>query len=163
MFLNDIWASNGSVKSILSNKDVEIMTVNVRPYYLPREFSTVQIVLVYCPPNGNSDSATEYIFKTVNNLSSEKTDAVKLVMVDFNHIKLEAYLPLMHQYVNKPTRELNCLDKCFRNVKNAYICKMHTELGKSDHNMVELEPLYVKALERVEVKCITFKKYIPGG
>ena len=61
--------------------DIELLSVNLRPKYLPREFSNIFVTLVYIPPSGNKEKAAELVSETVSNLSDEKLNAVQIVQV----------------------------------------------------------------------------------
>ena len=52
MFVNDRWCHPGHirVKEQLCTRDLELLAVSMRPYYLPREFSQVIAVFVYISP-----------------------------------------------------------------------------------------------------------------
>ncbi|XP_065808278.1 deoxynucleoside triphosphate triphosphohydrolase SAMHD1 homolog isoform X1 [Labrus bergylta] len=54
MYVNERWCNSGhiTVKEQRCTKDVELLAVSIRPYYLPREFSHVIAVTVYIPPLG---------------------------------------------------------------------------------------------------------------
>ncbi len=67
---------------------------------------------------------------------------------DFNHCKLEFLLPGFEQYVKCPTRDNKILDKCYGNVKRAYVAKSRPPLASLDHNTVHLIPTYRTVLKR---------------
>lgn len=69
------------------------------------------------------------------------------VLGDFNHCKLELLLPGFEQYVKCPTRDNRILDKCYGNVKRAYVARFWPPLVSSDHNTVHLIPTYKTVLK----------------
>ena len=53
VFVNDSWCNSGhiTVKEQVCSKDIELLAVSMRPYYLPREFTQVIVLhCVYPPP-----------------------------------------------------------------------------------------------------------------
>ncbi|KAI3363965.1 hypothetical protein L3Q82_001559 [Scortum barcoo] len=42
-------------------KDIELLAVSMRPYYLPREFTHALVVVVYVPPSANADAACDVL------------------------------------------------------------------------------------------------------
>ena len=48
-------------------------------------------------------------------------------------------------YVNCPTRHAACLDLCYGNISEAYRAKSLPGSGCSDHNMIQLIPVYQQA------------------
>ncbi len=59
VFVNNRWCNPAhiTVKECICNSDVELCAVGLRPYYLPREFSHVVMVIVYTPPSANPSTA----------------------------------------------------------------------------------------------------------
>lgn len=49
MAVNSKWATNFTVREIESCKHYELMTVSIRPHYLPQEFSQLTVILAYIP------------------------------------------------------------------------------------------------------------------
>ena len=90
--------------------DVEILTVTLRPYYLPREFPKVTVNIVYVPCSAHDETAAEIIAETVNQQQTSTPDGVVLLTGDFNTCRIESHLPQFEQCVTGPTREGNTLD-----------------------------------------------------
>ena len=49
MFVSDSWATQYCVRERVCTRDFELLTVSFRPFYLPREFGQVTVILVYVP------------------------------------------------------------------------------------------------------------------
>ena len=49
MFVNKQWASNITIRETHNTPDYEILSVSFRPFYLPREFTQVTVILSYVP------------------------------------------------------------------------------------------------------------------
>ena len=69
------------------------------------------------------------------------------ILGDFNHCKLELSLPGFEQYVKCETREKRVLDKCYGNIKDAYVARAIPSLANSDHNTVHLILTYKTLLK----------------
>ena len=139
------------------NPDVEILAVTLRPYYLPREIPKVVVILVYVPPSGSDDAAAEAVAEVVHQQQTKSPDGAVLLMGDFNTCDMDTQLPDFTQYVNCPTRGQKTLDKFYCNVKNAYKCERMTGLGKSDHCMLRLLPMYKSKLKSMPIVRKTVK------
>ena len=103
-----------------------------RPFYSPREFSSVVLVGV------NAAKAINQLADQV--LAVVNPDSAVIVVGDFKHTCLSKALPRYKQHVDCPTRKDKTLDHCY----TVY------PLGKSDHNTVILIPLYRQKFETVK-------------
>ena len=119
---------------------------------MPREFSNIFITLVYIPPSANKNNAAEYIINAINDLATEKPDSLQIVLGDVNRCVLKLYNFV--QYVNCPTRDDQILDHFYCNEKNSYRSIQGAPLKNSDHNMIYMEPTYVRKLKRAKPKEI---------
>ncbi|KAK0141283.1 hypothetical protein N1851_021726 [Merluccius polli] len=160
MFINNKYCnpSQVTVRNRLCTKDIEILAVNLRPYYLPREINQVCIFIVYIAPSADTEEAGKIIHDLVAQTEAKSPDAAKFILGDFNLCSLNELLPTYHQYVSCPTRDEACLDLCYGNIEKAYYAKALPGLGKSDHNMIRLIPSYQPLIRREkvqtrEVKC----------
>lgn len=52
VFINNRWSNSGhiTVKEQICGRDIELLAVSIRPYYLPRELSRIIMLAVYIPP-----------------------------------------------------------------------------------------------------------------
>ena len=89
LYINNNWCSNITITSSTCDNNREALTLNLRPFYLPREFTNIYITVVYIPPIGNKTIAAEYINELTSNLSSEKPDSLQIVLGDMNRYKLK--------------------------------------------------------------------------
>ena len=122
VFVNSKWCNPGHVttKEITCSPDVELLAVGLRPYYLPREFSAVIIVVVYTPPSAVAGRACDVIHSTVADLQTRHPNALIIVNGDFNHVNISKTLTDFTQYVTCSTRGDKTLDLLYANVKEAY-------------------------------------------
>ena len=130
-----------SVKHKVCPPNVELFTVSVRPYYIPREFSHVLITTVYVPPSANAKDAANAISSHVIDLETSAPD-------DFNHCSLKTSIINYFQHVKCATRKDCILDQCYTNVKDANTSVPLPPLGRSDHNIVQLIPRYRPLVQR---------------
>ncbi|XP_051811558.1 uncharacterized protein LOC127536113 isoform X2 [Acanthochromis polyacanthus] len=67
VYVNERWCNpaNVHVKEQLCTRDLEMLMVALRPYYLPREFSHVIVFCVYIPPSAHAGTACERLHSAV--------------------------------------------------------------------------------------------------
>lgn len=153
LFINHKWANNIKVHRKLCTPHLEMLTLSIRPYYLPREFSTVVVSCVYVAPSANTKIAAELIAEEANAMLAKYPGAPLVILGDFNTCTLDTVLPSFQQYVNVPTRGENILDKCYGNITNAFRCRSYPPLGLADHNIISLLPLYKQELKHHKPQC----------
>lgn len=132
----------------VSDKNIELLAVSCRPYYLPREFSNIIVLVVYIPPSANAKHATDTICKVAHDLQCRSPDALTIINGDFNHCTLSSSLPSFRQFVTCPTRKDRTIDLFYANVKESFSSTALPPLGCSDHNLVSLSPRYVPLVHR---------------
>ena len=162
LYINSKWCVNYTVKSTFCSPLLELMVVNCRPFYLPREITCVRFVVVYIPQCPSSEAGrqtiTEKIWNTVSECQDDKPDAAVLVVGDFNGCHLDKDLAQFYQYVQCKTRSDATLDLCYCNFEGAYkACKL-APLGKSDHNNIYLIPKYKQLIKRENPTVVNVKR-----
>lgn len=148
LYINRRWCRNITVRERLCLPDIELLSVSLRPDYLPREFPQIFVIVVYIHPKADAKAAADIVFKTVNKLQSISPVAPNFILGDFNHCNLKKTLNSFYQYVTCPTRRDKTLDLCYGSIKGAYTSKAGPALGASDHNTVHLLPAYTSVLRR---------------
>ncbi|KAI3375978.1 hypothetical protein L3Q82_016518 [Scortum barcoo] len=131
----------------------------MRPYYLPREFTHALVVVVYVPPSANADAACDVLLSAVSRLQTQHPDALLLISGDFNHASPSSSLPKFTQYVTCHTRDNKTLDLFYANTKEAYHSLPLPPLGRADHNLVHLLPVYKTLVHRQPAVTRTVKKW----
>ena len=159
LYINERWCKNVIVRERLCTADVELLSVSLRPLYLPREFPQLFVTLVYIHPKANKTNACELIHQVTQRLQTISPEAPNIVLGDVNQCTLSDTLRDFHQYVTCPTRGKNILDMCYGNIKDAYKSTSLHPLGLSDHNCVLLIPVYRTALKREKVQSIQVKDW----
>ena len=150
MYVNERWCNAGhiSVKEQRCTKDIELLAVSLRPYYLPREFSHVIAITVYIPPLADAAAACELLHGEVSKLQTSHPQSLIIISGDFNHTSLSSTLPTFSQYVDCTTRDNKTLDLLYANTKDAYSSSPLPPLGRSDHNLVRLQPIYIPMVKK---------------
>ncbi len=109
--------------------DIEQLMARCRPFYFPREFSTVFLLAVYIPPPADHVTTLGTQHDHISKQETTHPDAVFIVASNFNHCNLPKY----HQHFSFPTRENNTLDQVYSKVKDAYKAVRQPHFGQSDH------------------------------
>lgn len=135
------WATHFTIYEQLCARDYEILVVSFRPFYLPREFGQLTIILVYVPGPNNKEAA-DRISDCFNSALARSADQPVFILGDYNTLSLGTHLPTLQQYVDCPTRSSHILDLCYGNIENAYKAICRPPIGKSDHNVIHLLPRY---------------------
>ncbi|XDV25563.1 hypothetical protein PO909_029463 [Leuciscus waleckii] len=84
VYINERWCKNYTVRDSHCSEDIELLSLSVRPYYLPREFGQVFVTVVYIHPRSNTKVAANRIYDTMAKLENMAPDAPKFVLGDFN-------------------------------------------------------------------------------
>lgn len=137
-----------SVREKICLPDIELMSVSLRPFYLPLEFPQIFLTVVYIHPRANATTACTVISDVVQKLQSLSPDAPNFILGDFNHVTLKKTLRDFYQYVTCPTRRGKTLDLCYGTIKDAYKSMPLPPLGSADHNCIQLLPTYCTVLRR---------------
>ncbi|TWW54569.1 RNA-directed DNA polymerase from mobile element jockey [Takifugu flavidus] len=161
VFVNDRWCNPGhiTIREQHCCKDIELLAVSMRPHYLPREFTHALAVVVYIPPSANADAACDVLLSAVSRLQTQHPDALLLISGDFNHASPSSSLPKFTQYVTCHTRDNKTLDLFYANTKEAYHSLPLPPLGRADHNLVHLQPVYKPLVQRQPAVTRTVKKW----
>ena len=61
--VNDSWCTNVKVLSKSCTPELETLVIKCRPFYLPREFTSLILTAVYIPPDANAKSAVDHCLK----------------------------------------------------------------------------------------------------
>ena len=127
--------ANVTVKQRMCTPELKLISVSLRPRYLPREFGRIFVTVVYAAVYDSTSAARagKAISAAVRDLQLISADAPCFTVGDFNHCDLRKALPSFRQFVTCPTREKNMTDLCYGNVPRAYKSVSLPPVGKSDH------------------------------
>ncbi len=142
--INKKWCDprNISILSCSCSPHLEHLSIICRPFYLPREFSSIVITSVYISPQADTSLALSNLHDVLSRYNNKHPDAAFIIAGDFNKANLKKVLPNFHQHISCPTRGLNTLDHCYTPLKNAYKAHSLPAFGKSYHAAIFLTPEY---------------------
>ncbi len=142
--INRKWCDprNISILSRSCSPHLEHLSIICRPFYLPREFSSIVITSVYISPQADTSLALSNLHDVLSGYNNKHPDAAFIIAGDFNKANLKKVLPNFHQHISCPTRGLNTLDHCYTPLKNAYKAHSLPAFSKSDHAAIFLTPEY---------------------
>ncbi|TWW77451.1 hypothetical protein D4764_12G0008410 [Takifugu flavidus] len=163
IYTNNRWCNPGhvSVKAVLCCPNLELLAVSMRPYYLPREFSHVIALCVYIAPTANGATACEKIHSVAARLQTKHPEALLIISGDFNHVTLDSTLAALHQVIDCPTRNNRTIDLLYTNIKEVYGVIALPPLGKSDHNLVYVQPQYTPLVQRQAASTGSIRRWTP--
>lgn len=98
----------------------EFLIIKCRPFYLPRELTSVIIVAVYIPPNANAKDALNELHNAISEEQTTHLDVFFTVLGYFDHANLKTVQPKFYQHINFATRGKNTLDEAYTISKEAY-------------------------------------------
>ncbi len=143
-FINKKWCDSRNI-SILSRScspHLEHLSIICRPFYLPREFTSIIVTAVYIPPQADTSLALSKLHDELSRYNNKHPDTAFIIAGDFNKANLKKVLPNFHQHISCPTRGLNTLDHYYTPLKNTYKAHSLPAFGKSDHVAIFLTPEY---------------------
>ena len=92
MLVSDCWATQYCVRERVCTRDFELLTVSFRPFYLPREFGQITVILVYVPgpdfKNGGGENNRKF-----QRGASRSVDRHVFILGDFNSCDLPPTFP----------------------------------------------------------------------
>ncbi|KAK1802517.1 hypothetical protein P4O66_021800 [Electrophorus voltai] len=150
VMVNNSWCNNANVVTLACScsPNLELLALKLRPFYLPREFTSVIINTVYIPPQANMDTALCELHEALTQFQAQHRDAALIVVGDFNSANLKRAVPNLYQHVTFPTRGNGTLDHCYTPYKGSYKALAHPPFGKSDHAAIFLLPKYKQRLKQ---------------
>lgn len=145
LYINKNWCDSYNIISTHSSQYLETMAINLRPFWTPREISSITVLLIYATvfaatPTQVAKDTTNEIHKQIDELEKLNPNSTVIALGDLNHVNIK--LPKYKQQVTCSTRQDKTLDKCYIKLKNAYKNYKLDRLGNSDHNPILLIPKY---------------------
>ncbi len=152
--INKKWCDprNISILSCSCSPHLEHLSIICRPFYLPREFSSIVVTAVYIPPQADTSLALSKLHDVLSRYINKHPDAASIIAGDFNKANLKKVMPNFHQHISCPTRGPNTLDHCYTQLKNAYKARSLPAFGKSDHAAIFLTPEYKQSFVQEPVQ-----------
>lgn len=81
LYVNKSWCNMVVVRETLCTPDIELISVSLRPFYLPREFPQIFVSAVYIHPRADMAMATWAMANMVNQLQGISSDGKVLVHI----------------------------------------------------------------------------------
>nr|XP_049583717.1 uncharacterized protein LOC125973509 [Syngnathus scovelli]XP_049583735.1 uncharacterized protein LOC125973515 [Syngnathus scovelli]XP_049605256.1 uncharacterized protein LOC125985971 isoform X2 [Syngnathus scovelli] len=146
-YINERWCTDVMVLKEFCSPLLETLFINCRPFYSPREFSSIVMAAVYIPPHARASEATQMLADQVTDMEKLLPNSLIIVLGDLNRANLAHKLPRYRQHITCPTRGAQTLDHCYTVIKDAYHSVACAALGLSDHCLVHLIPAYRQKLK----------------
>jgi len=144
LYVHNNFCENTHIIDKICVPDIEMLILNMRPFFLPREFTNIFFVALYIPPGIRGGNVNNLVEDEIAKLLTAKPNSIIIIAGDVNKYQLHSALPSFTQYVNAPTRQDSFLDHFYCNVKNAYSCKTINAIGNSDHLAICMKPTYIR-------------------
>ena len=148
------------MRNYLNTSDVDLLSLSLRPRYLPREFGQVFVTSVYIPPWACQARAAQQVADTVRKPQLLSADAPNFVVGEFN-TEHRPYLATYEQYVTCPTRQDKTIDLGYGNIPRAFRSFTPRPIGNSDDNTVHLVPAYRPQVKTERVVKNTLRMWSP--
>ncbi len=170
--INKEWCDPRNISSLSRScsPHLEHLSIICRPFYLPREFSSIIVTAVYIPPQADTGLALSKLHDVLSGYINKHPDSAFIIAGDFNKANLRQVMPNFHQHVSCPTRGPNTLDHWYSQFKNAYKARSLPAFGKSDHAAIFLTPEYKQRLaqeppgeESSDALVLPLRSYATGG
>jgi hypothetical protein len=143
LYVHKDWCAGVKIINRYHSPFLETMAVSLRPYWTPRDVSTITLLIIYATvfettPATVARATTDTIHKQIDELETAYPDSTTIALGDLNHINIK--LPNYVQQISCSTRGNNTLDKCYLKIKDAFKCYKLPKLGNSDHHPILLIP-----------------------
>ena len=89
--VNQRWCNDAKLVSQSCSVELETLIINCRPFYSPREFSSVVLVGVHIPHEVNAAKAINQLADQILSVENANPDSVVIVVGDFNHTCLSKH------------------------------------------------------------------------
>ncbi|ELU00762.1 hypothetical protein CAPTEDRAFT_202158 [Capitella teleta] len=124
VYVNNRWCNNIALKHASCSVDLEMLCLQCRPFYLPREFNCVIFIVVYIPPSANKLKAEDSITQLYITCPTRDPNTLDLCYCNKKHAyKSKQRLPLGNSDHNmismQPTyaRRLKALKPTIKTIK----------------------------------------------
>lgn len=162
IYINKAWCTDSITTERQCSPNVEFLMVKCRPFYLPREFTSIILTAVYTPPDANAKLAMKELYAAISKHQTKHPEAAFIVAGDFNHSNLKTVLSRFYQHVSCNTRGHKNLDHIYSNMVGAYKAKPLPHIGQSDHFSLFLTPRYSPLIQRMKPTVRTINVWPEG-
>lgn len=84
IYINNAWCTDSAITGRHCSPNVELLMVKCRPYYLPRELTSVIVAAVYTPPDANAKIAVEELHAAISKQQTTHPEAAFIVAGNFH-------------------------------------------------------------------------------
>ncbi len=149
-FINKKWCDprNISILSRSCSPHLEHLSIICRPFYLPREFTSILVSAVYIPPQADTSVALSNLHDEISGYINKHPDAACIIAGDFNKANLKKVLPnFINTYPVQPEDWIHWITATLRSITptKPTHCRL---LAKSDHVAIFLTPEYKQRIAR---------------
>ena len=144
----------------LEDEELEVLWIKVMPKRLPRKFSCILVGCLYYTHQTEFLQMRDHVILSIDTVTRKHPECWVVLTGDFNQFKDNFLISHYRfvQVVNILTRGHAILDKIWTNMSELYSSPTSiSELGKSDHNMILLQPLTHTGQSSGNVTHITVK------
>lgn len=124
LYKNSSWCKKYIVRSKINTDDIELLSVSLRPTYLPREFGQI-----YISPDANYKAATETIYQHVQDIEDNSPDAPKIIL---QWLFINICVATLPTICKCNTKRSQTIDLCYGNIKGYKAIKKSPPIGASD-------------------------------
>ena len=144
----------------LEDEMLEVIWIKVMPRRLPRKFSCILVGCLYYTHHTDFLQMHEHVITGIDTITRKHPDCGVWLIGDFNQFN-DKFLVSHYRFVqmvNILTRGDAILDKFWTNMAELYSPPLSiSELGKSDHNMILLQPMAHTGHDSGSVTRVTIK------
>ncbi len=139
--------------------DLEMLFINCKPFYSPREICLFILVLVCMHAQAHVSSALQELADQITETEQKHPDSVLIILGDFNKANLSRELQKYREHITCPTRDSNILDHYYTTIKDALHSVPQAALALSDHCLVHFIPTNRQKLKSAKPVLRTVKKW----
>ncbi len=88
IYVSNAWCTSTDIIKTHCSPDIEYLILKCRPFYVPREFTTILITGLYIPPRANAKMALEELHNINSQMNAYPEGAV-IIAGDFNRTDLK--------------------------------------------------------------------------
>ncbi len=137
-YINERWCTDVTVLKKMCFSDLEMLFINCKPFYSPREICLFILVLVCMHAQAHVSSALQELADQIRETEQKHPDCFK----SFLGTLIKQISPLnckkYREHITCPTRDSNILDHYYTTIKDALHSVPQAALALSDHCLVHL-------------------------
>ncbi len=145
---NKKWCDPRNISSLSRScsPHLEHLSIICRPFYLSREFSAVIATAAYIPPQADTGLALSKLHDVISGYINKHPDAAFIIAGILTKPTSGRSCRTFTSMYPVQLEDLNTLDHCYSQFKNAYKARSLPAFGKSDHAAIFLTPEYKQRL-----------------